>query len=232
MNPPLIAIPARRSPEAKGHRTAVISGGRLYADAVQRAGGMPVFVPPTDDSGLISATIDRCEAMVLLGGGDVDPAKYGRTENARLYSVDPALDDFEMVAVRRAIERDIPILAICRGHQLLNVALGGTLIQHIATAEHHRDAIHHVDVVPDSRIAVAMGTMSPAVHCFHHQAIENVAEALRVVAVHPDGTIEAVEHREASWIVGVQWHPEDNAAEDASQQALFDELVRRAATSR
>lgn len=230
MNRPLIAIPARRSPEAKGHRTAVVSGGRLYADAVQRAGGMPMLIPPSPDAEMVRATIDRCDAMVLLGGGDVDPSRYGATESARLYAVDPDLDDFEIVALRRAIERDIPVLAICRGHQVLNVTLGGTLIQHIDTAEQHRDAIHHVDVVPDSRIALAMGTTSPAVHCFHHQALDRVAPPLRVVAVHADGTIEAVEHTGASWIVGVQWHPEDSADRDATQQGLFDELVRRATT--
>jgi putative glutamine amidotransferase len=229
MTAPLIAIPARRSPEAKGHRTAVISGGRLYADAMQRAGGLPVFIPPSDDSTAVRNTIDRCDAMVLLGGGDIDPSRYGQTETARLYSVDPFLDDFEIVALHRAIERDIPVLAICRGHQLLNVALGGSLIQHIDTADHHRDAVHHVDVVPDSRIARIMGTTSPAVHCFHHQAIDRVAEPLRVVAVHADGTIEAVEHTTASWVVGVQWHPEDSAGEDSAQQALFDEFVHRAA---
>lgn len=230
MTRPLVVIPARRSPEAKGHRTAVVSGGRLYADAVQRAGGLPVLVPPTPDEDMIRATVDRCDAMVLLGGGDIEPSRYGRTESARLYAVDGAQDDFEMLALRRAIERDVPVLAICRGHQMLNVTLGGTLIQHIDTADHHRDAIHHVDVVPDSRIAAAMGTTSPAVHCFHHQAIEQVAPALRVVAVHADGTIEAVEHTDATWVVGVQWHPEDSADRDATQQGLFDELVRRAAT--
>lgn len=228
MTTPLVAIPARRSPEAKGHRTAVISGGRLYADAVQRSGGLPVLVPPTLDPDRIRATIDRCDAMVLLGGGDIDPSRYGRTETARLYAVDPTQDDFEMIALRRALERDIPVLAICRGHQLLNVTLGGTLIQHIDHADHHRDAIHHVDVVPDSRIATAMGTTGPAVHCFHHQALDQVASALRVVAVHGDGTIEAVEHTTATWVVGVQWHPEDSAAQDRTQQGLFDELVRRA----
>lgn len=224
----LVAVPARRSPEAKGHRTAVISGGRMYADAIQRAGGLPMFFPPTTDRAMIHATVDRCDAMVLLGGGDIDPARYGQHQQAKLYAVDSLLDDFEVTAVLRAIDRNIPVLAICRGHQVLNVALGGTLIQHIDHADDHRDSVHHVNVVADSHIARAMGTTNPLVHCFHHQAVDSVAAPLRVVGVHPDGTTEAVEHVEADWVLGVQWHPEDNAAEEPSQQQLFDELVRRA----
>lgn len=228
MSAPLIGVPARRSPEAKGHRTAVVSGGRLYADAIQRAGGLPAYIPPTDDASLTIATVDRCDGLVLLGGGDVEPSRYGQTERARLHGVDPLLDEFEITALRRAMERDIPVLAICRGHQVLNVALGGSLIQHIENHEHHRDAVHHVNVVPGSLVARAMGTTTPLVHCFHHQAIDEVAPDLRVVATHGDGTIEAVEHASASWVVGVQWHPEDSAPEDGAQQRIFDELVNRA----
>ena len=114
MTPPLIAIPGRRSDEAAGHRTPVISGGRLYADAVQRAGGLPVVIPPTDDIDAIKATIARCDAMVLLGGGDVSPSHYGQTERARLYGVDEFIDSFEIAAVHAALEYDKPILAICR----------------------------------------------------------------------------------------------------------------------
>lgn len=228
MTHPLIGIPARRSAEAKGHRTAVISGGRLYADAIQRAGGLPMFFPPTDDEELIEATVDRCDGLVLLGGGDIAPSRYGQTEHALLYGVDEMLDGFESAAVTRAIARNIPVLAICRGLQMLNVALGGTLVQHIDHADNHRDAVHHVDVVPDSLVAHAMGTTSPLVHCFHHQAIDSLAPGLRVTGVHPDGTTEAVEHTEADWVIGLQWHPEDNADAEPAQQRVFDELVRRA----
>ncbi|MGA0863607.1 MAG: gamma-glutamyl-gamma-aminobutyrate hydrolase family protein [Ilumatobacteraceae bacterium] len=226
--PPLVAIPGRRSPEAAGHRTPVVSGGRLYADAIQRAGGLPVLVPPTDDVGAVRATIERCDAMVLLGGGDVNPARYGQTERERLYGVDDFLDGFEIAALDTAISVDMPVLAICRGHQVLNVALGGTLIQHIATAADHRDVMHPVSVAAGSRIADAMGTTTPSVHSFHHQAIDVPASDLVVVARADDGTIEAVEHRAKSWVVGVQWHPEDTADADPVNQGLFDELVRRA----
>jgi len=225
---PFVAIPGRRSPEAEGHRTPVVSGGRFYADAVQRAGGLPLVVPPTDDSDLVMATIERCDAMVLLGGGDVNPSRYGQAEHARLYGVDDFLDGFEITALEHAFARDIPVLAICRGHQVLNVALGGTLIQHLDNTNDHRDVMHTVRVVPGSRVASAMGTLEPDVHSFHHQAIDRIGGGLEVTATAPDGTIEAVELAGASWVVGVQWHPEDTAADDAAQQGLFDELVRRA----
>ena len=228
MSAPLIVIPGRRSDEAQGQRTPVVSGGRFYADAVQRAGGLPVVVPPTDNHDLIRATVDRCDGMVLLGGGDVSPTSYGHTERARLYGVNEFIDEFEIVAIRRAIERDIPILAICRGHQILNVALGGTLIQHLDTTPDHRDTMHDVQLVPGSRVALAMGTHEPLVHSFHHQAIDELARDLCVVGTFQDGTIEAVEHATATWVVGVQWHPEDTAEDDPHNQGLFMELVARA----
>lgn len=230
---PLVAVPARRSPEAAGHRTPVVSGGRFYVDAIQRAGGLPLLVPPVDDDqpghDLVRATIERCDAMVLLGGGDVNPGRYGQVEHERLYGVDDALDGFEIAALRAALERDIPVLAICRGHQVLNVTLGGTLIQHIPFADDHRDVMHTVELVEGSLVAAAMGTRTPLVHSFHHQAIDRPGRGLTVTASAPDGTIEAVELAGASWVVGVQWHPEDTASDDPQNQGLFDELVRRAA---
>lgn len=229
MNRPLIAIPGRRSDEAKGQRTPVISGGRFYADAVQRAGGLPVVIPPTDDLDLIRATIQRCDGMVLLGGGDVSPTKYGCEASARLFGVDEFIDDFEIAAVQHAISLDLPILAICRGHQILNVALGGTLIQHLDNYEVHRDTMHEVQLTQGSLVADAMGTTQPMTHSFHHQAIATVAEPLMVVGHYSDGTIEAVQHATATWVIGVQWHPEDTAEMDPAHQGLFNALVQRAA---
>lgn len=225
---PLVAIPGRRSPEAAGHRTPVVSGGRLYADAVQRAGGLPLLIPPTEDEETVTDSIDRCDALVLLGGGDVNPARYGQKEDARLYGVDDMLDEFEITAIRRALARDIPILAICRGHQVLNVALGGSLIQHLDTTDDHRDVMHPVRLVAGTRVATAMGTLEPEVHSFHHQAVDRLGEGLVVTSTSDDGTVESIEHDAARWVVGVQWHPEDTAATDHANQALFDELVRRA----
>jgi putative glutamine amidotransferase len=228
MTRPLIAIPGRRSDEAKGHRTPVVSGGRLYADAVQRAGGLPVVIPPTDDVDLIRATVERCDGMVLLGGGDVSPSQYGREITARLFGVDEFIDAFEIAAVQHAVALDLPVLAICRGHQILNVALGGTLIQHLENYEVHRDTMHDVQLTQDSLVAEAMGTTQPMTHSFHHQAIETAAPSLAVVGHSSDGTIEAVQHSTSTWVIGVQWHPEDTAEEDPANQGLFNALVQRA----
>ena len=228
MTRPLIAIPGRRSDEAKGHRTPVVSGGRLYADAVQRAGGLPVVIPPTGDVHLIRATVERCDGMVLLGGGDVSPAQYGHEVTARLFGVDEFIDAFEIAAVQHAVALDLPVLAICRGHQILNVALGGTLIQHLENYEVHRDTMHDVQLTQDSLVAEAMGTTQPMTHSFHHQAIDTAAPSLAVVGHSSDRTIEAVQHSTATWVIGVQWHPEDTAEEDPANQGLFNALVQRA----
>lgn len=228
MTAPLIAIPGRRSDEAKAMRTPVVAAGRFYVDAIQRAGGIPVVVPPNEDVDAVRATIDRCDGMVLLGGGDVDPRNYGQTERARLFGVNPFLDTFEINAVRHALSLDMPVLAICRGHQVLNVALGGTLVQHLENFEEHRGVLHPVSVVPDSRVAAAMCTTEPLAMSYHHQAIDSPAAPLRIVATAADGTIEAVEHRDKRWVVGVQWHPEDTAHEDPANQGLFDAVVQAA----
>lgn len=228
MAAPLVLIPGRHSEQAVNHRTPVVSAGRMYADAIERAGGIPVVLPPTDNRSLISDAIGIADAVVLLGGGDVCPQTYGQQEKATLYGVNEALDLFEKIIIEHVIKKDIPMLAICRGHQMLNVALGGTLIQHLDTTQDHRDVMHSVHVVSDSSLARALQTTTPRVHSFHHQAIDQLAEKLRIVATHDDGTIEAVEHIEASWIIGVQWHPEDTASDDVHQQNLFAELIRRA----
>lgn len=228
MSRPLIAIPGRRSDEAKGQRTAVVAGGRLYADAVQRAGGLPVVIPPTDDVELIRATVERCDGMVLLGGGDVSPANYGREITARLFGVDEFIDAFEIAAVQHAVSLDLPVLAICRGHQILNVAMGGTLIQHLENYLVHRDTMHEVELSSGSLVAEAMGTTAPMAHSFHHQALDVVAPTLTVVGTHEDGNVEAVQHTSATWVIGVQWHPEDTAQEDSANQNLFNALVQRA----
>ena len=209
-------------------RTPVVAAGRFYVDAIQRAGGIPVVVPPNEDVDAVRATIDRCDGMVLLGGGDVDPRNYGQTERARLFGVNPFLDTFEIEAVRHALSLDMPVLAICRGHQVLNVALGGTLVQHLENFEEHRGVLHPVSVVPDSRVAAAMCTTEPLAMSYHHQAIDSPAAPLRIVATAADGTIEAVEHRDKRWVVGVQWHPEDTAHEDPANQGLFDAVVQAA----
>jgi putative glutamine amidotransferase len=211
-------------------RGEAYGAGRLYSDAITRAGGVPVIVPPVDlDTAAISSLISRCQALVLHGGGDVDPARYGQEPTApELYGINARHDDVELAVVHAALAADLPTLAICRGVQIMNVALGGTLVQHIATHDDHTRRFHPVSLVDGSRTALAMGTNTPAAcHSYHHQALDRLGTGVTVVGRHADGTIEAVEVDGHRWTVGVQWHPEDSAAVDPEQQALFDTLIDR-----
>ncbi|MFM8507031.1 MAG: gamma-glutamyl-gamma-aminobutyrate hydrolase family protein [Actinomycetota bacterium] len=218
---------------ATGVRGDSYSNGLKYAEAVARAGGIVMTVAPlaehVDKAAELVAAVD---GVLLQGGGDIDPTRYGESRRSNtVYGIVEAHDDFEFAVVREAIRQDKPLLAICRGVQVLNVALGGTLHQDLGDVlsdrESHWNTYHPIALEPGSRIAVAMKTHSPQhSHSFHHQALKEVAAALAVTARAPDGVIEAVEHSRCKWIVGVQWHPEDNAAESADQQRLFDSFIR------
>jgi putative glutamine amidotransferase len=224
---PLVVIVGRLSPEAKGVRGEVFAAGRGYFHGVVRAGGTPVLLPPIPEAlDRIGHLLDRADAVVMHGGGDIDPRHYGQELAAdEVYGIVPEHDEVELAVAREAIERDLPMLAICRGMQVVNVALGGTLVQHIGN-ERHWMQLHPVDVEADSHMAAAIGTTRfEACHSVHHQALDALGEGLRVVGRAPDGTLEAVEHTSARWLVAPQWHPEDTAATDPQQQALFDTLL-------
>jgi putative glutamine amidotransferase len=167
---------------------------------------------------------------VLHGGGDVDPARYGQAQAAeQVYGVVHEHDEVEIAVVRAAIERDLPLLGICRGMQVLNVTMGGTLVQHIGSEDHWR-VRHPVALEPGTRIAKAVGAdVAESCNSIHHQAVDRVADGLTVVGRGTDGMVEALESVDARWVVAVQWHPEDTAHEDPQQQSIFDELVRQAA---
>jgi len=227
MTSPLVAIVGREISQAEGVRGEAFGAGRRYSDAIHRAGGTPVIVPPLE---LATESLERLlhavDALVLHGGGDVDPQRYGQEPTApKLYGVNSRHDDVELAVVRAFLTADKPILAICRGIQIVNVALGGTLVQHIEEPGHTHE-FHPVSLDDGCRAAEAMGTTRPArCHSYHHQALDRVADGLRVVGRHDDGTIEAVEAENKSWVVAVQWHPEDSADVDPEQQRLFDRLV-------
>jgi putative glutamine amidotransferase len=147
--------------------------------------------------------------------------------------VEPAHDAFELAVARAAVAAGRPLLAICRGLQVLNVALGGTLHQHITDSETtvpHRKHHHEVSIDATSRLAEATGATTVVGHSYHHQALDRVGEGLRVTARAADGIVEGAELTDG-WVVGVQWHPEDTAEDDPRQQALFDAFVARAAGS-
>jgi putative glutamine amidotransferase len=225
---PFIAVPGRRTPEAKGLRTEAVAAGELYLDAVRRAGAEPAIVAPTADVDRLAATLARFDGLLMLGGGDIDPHRYGAIEvREEVRAVDPRQDAFEEAALRAALDLDLPVLTICRGTQLLNVAFGGSLHQHI---EDHRFVHHEVAVDPGSRLA-AMGGARQIGHSVHHQSIDRLGDGLVVTARADDGTVEGVELTNR-WVVGVQWHPEDTAAVDPAQQALFDAFVAECARRR
>lgn len=231
MTRPLIAILARQSESAESFTTSVVAAGALYIDSVRRAGGLAVLVPPTRDHDVLAATLNRCDGLLVMGGGDVDPVLYGEEPHEKVYNVDIELDRFEIASLLWAVEHDMPTLAICRGHQVLNVALGGSLVQHMVNTPDHRARLHPVALEGGSRVARAMGTTAVNGYSSHHQAVKTIAPGLRVVGRAPDGTVEAIEHDGATWIVGVQWHPERTADSDGAQQRLFTTLVERSSST-
>lgn len=247
----LIAVPAypllARGRIERFYDDAVVVPVR-YIDALRRAGGVEGIVLPTpDDEVVLDRLLDRFDGLLLLGGGDLHPTTYGQEAHTKVYGVDDDRDDYELALTRGAIERGKPVLAICRGHQVLNVALGGTLDQHITDRPgsvghglpgvEDGEQLHTVDIDAGTLLAGAMGAHHITVSSHHHQAVEHLGDGLRVVARAPDGVIEGIELESdgspsAPWVLGVQWHPEDTAPDDPAQQALFDAFVARAAQPR
>jgi putative glutamine amidotransferase len=201
------------------------------AECVLRAGGEPLVLAPGDPERALER-LGTFDGLLVPGGGDLDPALY-TDEPRHEASDDPdAVQDAADIAVMRAaVAAAVPTLAICRGMQVLNVALGGTLTQHLDDDGMHRDAIHRVELEPGSRLARVMGAHAVDVSSYHHQSVDRLAPGLRVVGRAADGCIEALEHVEAP-VLAVQWHPEDDAHLAAAQQALFDDLVVRSAAFR
>ena len=203
-----------------------------YIDTVRRAGGMPVLLPAGEEDiqGLLSAV----DGLLLLGGGDISPGLHGGESHEAIYETDEERDRFEISLALGAVESGLPVLGVCRGIQVLNVALGGTLHAHLPdvvgeTVKHKPEpssAIEHdLSVTPGSRLAEVMGQLEFSANSDHHQAIREIAPGLSAVAEAPDGVIEAVEMPGHPWLVAVQWHPERTAAEDPIQQRLFDQFV-------
>jgi gamma-glutamyl-gamma-aminobutyrate hydrolase PuuD len=188
-----------------------------YVQAVADAGGAPVLVPPLGDA--VAPALSVLDGLLLAGGADLAPASYGAAPHPQTTGTRPERDASELALLAAALERELPVLGVCRGMQLLNVALGGTLVQHLPDVvghEGHRGppgvfAEHEVRLEPGSRLARALdGTV--AVRSYHHQGVDRVAGALRAVGWAPDGAVEALEHDALPFAVGVLWHPE--AGED------------------
>ncbi len=203
-----------------------------YVDAVRRAGGTAVLLPPGESA--IGEWLAIVDGIILAGGGDLSPEHYAGEAHDAIYMVDSERDSLELGLARRVIESGHPTLGICRGTQILNVALGGTLHAHlpdvVGDAVSHRlpprePTSHSVDLVAGSKAASVFGRTTFEAASWHHQAIARVGKGLAVVAHAADGTIEAVEMDSHQWLLGVQWHPELTAEVDAVQQRVFDALV-------
>lgn len=222
----------------QGARDLAADLAAVAFDEVRAHGGRPRLVDSAaggrHDPAAICADAD---GLLFLGGGDVDVRCYGYTgpEPRGYYGVDRRADDFCIALLREGVERDLPLLALCRGSQLLNVAFGGTLITDIAEWGIHRGAggselmiDEAVTLAPGSRIAEVLGRTDAVVRNGHHQAVDRVGDQLRPVAFAADGIVEATEHRVASWVLGLQWHPEEAGADLADRARIFGALVERA----
>jgi len=211
-----------------------------YVDAVRRAGGVPVLIPP---GGEVDRLLEDLDGWILSGGGDIDPRLYEGRSHASVERVDAERDASEMELAKLVVERDLPALFICRGAQVLNVALGGSLIEHLpdevgGAIQHRADGgagsypRHAVAAEAGSRLAAIMGSDRVETASWHHQAVRRLAPGLVLTARAADGTVEAFEKPDRDWLIAVQWHPEVTASEDPTQQRLFDSLVAAAARRR
>lgn len=239
MGKPLIGITTGGRSEGyikSRHYREFFSTPAPYVDAVRQAGGIPLLLPSTITEW--EQLLPLLDGIVVTGGTDIDPVEYGgNRQHPNVLMADRERDRSELRLARRLLEEaETPTLCICRGLQVLNVAAGGTLYEHIPDIRDddiHRDeaglwAMQEVHVEPDSLIAAVMGKTALRTSSGHHQAVRALGAGLRIVAEAEDGIIEALEAPAHPWMIAVQWHPEVTAAHDKSQQALFDALVVKA----
>jgi putative glutamine amidotransferase len=217
-----------------------------YLDCLRRTGARTAIVSPGEPASA-EEVLDPFDGLLLVGGGDVDPRRYGQEPSEHVYGVEPDRDAFEIELLRAADEEGLPTLCICRGMQVMNVAYGGTLVQHLpgtpGLLEHgvpvaDTQSLHDVRTDPQSRLRASTGVERLTASSHHHQGVDRIGEGLRASGWSEDGLVEAIELEpdgdpddrpaEAGWMLGVQWHPEDTADRDAAQQALFDGFVNLA----
>jgi putative glutamine amidotransferase len=228
---PLIGVTTWRSPRPPNRFQYAVTSE--YVAAVEEAGGIAVTLPAQPRA--VPELIAALDALILTGGGDIDPVHYGQSLHPATRSIDPDRDRFELDLTRMAVERGLPLLGICRGIQVLNVALGGTLIQDIPdqvtaalvhqTPEDAPIATHHVRLQPNSRLAALIQCTDLLTNSAHHQAIQSLAPALQSVGWSQDGVVEAVESTDQAFVIGVQWHPELLFQDAAPHRLLFAGLV-------
>ncbi len=242
---PRILVPGRVLPAGRAGRHAAVAAGVRYLEAIDRAGGLGLVLAPTELSADAAvAVLAGMSGLLLTGGADVDPARYGEDPSPHTYGVDPVRDACEVALADAATRLGLPVLGICRGLQLLNVARGGTLCQHLddgttlprrppafpAPAPGTNGPLVEVGVAAGSRLAAAVGQPSVLGAHSHHQAIDRLGDGLVVTGTAADGVVEAIEPADptASWLLAVQWHPEDTAEHDPANQRLFDAFIEAA----
>jgi len=199
-----------------------------YVKAVRKAGGLPVLLPvvDTDDA---AAMLELVDALVITGGCDVDPTNYGAAPEPLLGPTDLVRDAADLAITRAAVEANVPTLATCRGIQVLNVAMGGTLVQHVddhMRTDLYNQDVHSVSIDPGSRLAKVIGTQVVGVNSLHHQVIDRLGDGVRAVGRNHEGQVEAIEIDQAPAVLGVQWHPELLRHRE-DHFVLFDDLVQQ-----
>lgn len=206
-----------------------------YVDAVIKSGGIPLLIPPVEDPGIVHRYIELCDGFILSGGGDINPILYGESPHPRLEEFHSGLDRSQWLLTEEILQADKPLLAVCRGIQLLNVVLGGTLWQDISATDHttmlhsqsgpRADVFHPVKIARESILGRLLGE-DLNVNSFHHQCLNKLGRNLRITATAPDHIIEAVEMTDHRFVVGIQWHPEMLLTASDQMLPLFEELIR------
>jgi putative glutamine amidotransferase len=237
MTLPVIGITGRTDQSARPPNRPLFATVQTYVQAAELGGGAPVVIPPHLEEAKNRAIFEHLDGLILSGGGDVLPALYGEEDSGLLWFVDEQRDRTELALARWALSEKLPLLAICRGPQVLNVAAGGTLVQdiptqvpnaltHITVADSPMAAVAHtVEVAADSRLAALVGAGELGVNSSHHQAVKAVGAGLTVTARAPDGIIEGLEAPAHPFCIGVQWHPEAMVENHPVMRRLFEGLA-------
>ncbi|MGL5614721.1 MAG: gamma-glutamyl-gamma-aminobutyrate hydrolase family protein [Sarcina sp.] len=205
-----------------------------YIDSVIKAGGIPIVIPVTTDKNILEEYINLIDGLIISGGYDVDPARYNEDPHSLLQTTFPERDEFEFTLAKLAMDKEIPLLGICRGHQILNVLNGGTLYQDISLKEdsfikhaqssHSTVVTHKINIEKDSMLYEILGD-STRVNSLHHLAIKDLAPGFKIVATANDGIIEAIEKEGNNFLMGVQWHPEVLSENNESMSNLFKYFI-------
>lgn len=243
MTAPVIGITGRTDQSARPSNLPLFAISQAYVRAVRLGGGAPVVIPPHLEEAELRSIFEHLDGLILSGGGDILPALFGEEDSGLLWFVDERRDRAEIALAQWSLTGELPLLAICRGVQVLNVAAGGTLIQDIPTQvpnalTHSTIAgrpvatvAHTVEVVAGSRLATLVGTGELGVNSAHHQAVKTVGTGLVITARAPDGIIEGLESLDHPFCVGVQWHPEVMIESHPTMQRLFEGLAESARTT-